>query len=242
MAAKTKNPDVKVLKGQDAEDAILHYMTRMNRPFGAVDISANLKGAVPKATTAKILVALAEKGAIIQKTYGKTNFYVVNQSNIDTLPANDLTALEAECKAVVDANNSIIADVKNLSTVELGKLRSTPTDSELDAQIEAADQTISRLLERLAPLRNGTPLISTEDLARIDSEWAKWRPEWVRRKKIFTSFWQLATDALPPQDATSLAEDLGIEFDTPEHVALERGPICAAAGANSRTNLKRKRE
>ena len=42
----------------------------MNRPFGAVDISANLKGAVPKATTAKILAALAEKGAIVQKTYG----------------------------------------------------------------------------------------------------------------------------------------------------------------------------
>ena len=42
----------------------------MNRPFGAVDISANLKGAVPKATTAKSLAALAEKGAIVQKTYG----------------------------------------------------------------------------------------------------------------------------------------------------------------------------
>ena len=43
---------------------------QMNRPFGAVDISANLKGAVPKATTAKILVSLADKGAIVQKTYG----------------------------------------------------------------------------------------------------------------------------------------------------------------------------
>lgn len=42
----------------------------MNRPFGAVDISANLKGAVPKTTTAKILASLAEKGAIVQKTYG----------------------------------------------------------------------------------------------------------------------------------------------------------------------------
>lgn len=74
-----------------AEDTILQYMKRvsvswsavticamtsllpvqqMNRPFGAVDISANLKGAVQKATTAKILVLLAEKGAIMQKTYG----------------------------------------------------------------------------------------------------------------------------------------------------------------------------
>jgi len=42
----------------------------MNRPFGAVDVAANLKGAVPKATTQKILLALAEKGELTQKTYG----------------------------------------------------------------------------------------------------------------------------------------------------------------------------
>ncbi|KAF9236298.1 TBPIP-domain-containing protein, partial [Melanogaster broomeanus] len=217
-----------------AEDAILQYMKRMNRPFGAVDISANLKGAVPKPATAKILVSLAEKGAIVQKTYGKTNFYVVNQNDMDALPASDLAALEAECKAVEEANNMVAADVKNLSAVELGRLKSTPTDAELDAQIQAANQTVAQLLERLGPLRNGTPLISTEELAQIDAEWAKWRSEWVRRKKIFTSFWQLVTDALPPQDGTALAEDLGIDFDTPEHMALDRGPLCAAAGPSLR--------
>ena len=42
----------------------------MNRPFGAVDVSANLKGAVPKTATQKILAALAEKGEITQKPYG----------------------------------------------------------------------------------------------------------------------------------------------------------------------------
>ena len=40
-------------------------------------------------------------------------------------------------------------------------------------------------------------------------------------------FWSLATDALPPQDSAALAEDLGIEFDTSEHTALEKGPLCA---------------
>lgn len=42
----------------------------MNRPFGAVDVAANLKGAVPKTATQKILVGLAEKGEVVQKTYG----------------------------------------------------------------------------------------------------------------------------------------------------------------------------
>jgi 26S proteasome regulatory subunit, ATPase 3, interacting protein len=42
----------------------------MNRPYGAVDVAANLKGAVPKTATQKILTALAEKGELVQKTYG----------------------------------------------------------------------------------------------------------------------------------------------------------------------------
>jgi hypothetical protein len=42
----------------------------MNRPYGAVDVSANLKGAVPKTAAQKILAALAEKGELVQKTYG----------------------------------------------------------------------------------------------------------------------------------------------------------------------------
>ena len=35
-----------------------------------VDVSANLKGAVPKTATQKILASLADKGEITQKTYG----------------------------------------------------------------------------------------------------------------------------------------------------------------------------
>ena len=37
------------------------------------------------------------------------------------------------------------------------------------------------------------------------------------------SFWALASDPLSPPDAVHLAKDLGIEYDTPEHLELERG-------------------
>ncbi|KAL4064578.1 TBPIP-domain-containing protein [Scleroderma citrinum] len=239
MATKAKNPDVKVLKGQEAEDAILQYMKKMNRPFGAVDISSNLKGAVPKATTAKILITLADKGEIVQKTYGKTNFYVINQAKVDTVPPDELAALEVECNALEEGNTTLIARVKQL-TAELTRIKSIPTDQELNVQLTEADETVKRLLDGLAPLRVGKSLMSAEDMDRIDADWARWRDEWVRRRSVFNSFWQLVTDAMPPQDALSLAEDLGIEFDGPEHVELERGPLCAVP--NDRASLKRKRD
>ncbi|KAG1836384.1 TBPIP-domain-containing protein [Suillus tomentosus] len=241
MASKAKSSDVKVLKGQEAEDAILQYLKRMNRPFGAVDVAANLKGAVPKAATQKILVALAERGEIVQKTYGKTSFFVANQASIDTVPADKLTELEVECKTVEDSNNVLAVEVKAI-TAELSKLKNCPTDEELEAQIASTKKEIAQLTDRLVPLRSGAPLISAEELVKIDADWAKWRAEWTRRRKVFMTFWQLATDSLPPQEAEILLEDLGMEFDTSEHKTLEKGPLCAIQATNARSNLKRKRE
>jgi 26S proteasome regulatory subunit (ATPase 3-interacting protein) len=51
---------------------------------------------------------------------------------------------------------------------------------------------------------------------------------------LFPSFWNLATDALPPQDSANLAEELGIEQDTAEHIAFDRLSV--------KQGLKRKRE
>ncbi|THH17913.1 hypothetical protein EW146_g3001 [Bondarzewia mesenterica] len=188
MASKAKS-DVKVLKGQEAEERVLEYIKRMNRPFGAVDVSANLKGAVPKTATQKILLALADKGQVTQKLYGKTTFFVANQNNIDTMPSEKLAALELESKTVEEDNKALVAEVRTLSA--------------------------------------GTSLVSAEELEQLDTDWSKWRGEWAKRKKIFLTLWSLVSDNLTPQDAKDLAEDLGIEYDTPEHATLERSPLCS---------------
>ncbi|KZT63550.1 TBPIP-domain-containing protein [Daedalea quercina L-15889] len=201
---------------------------QMNRPFGAVDVAANLKGAVPKTATQKILVALAEKGELVQKTYGKTTFFVANQEKLKDVSTEELAHLEKEYKSIEEENKALAAELRTLSA-ELAKLKARPTDAQLAVSLEEAISAAEKARKRLAPLRTGSPLVSAGELAQLDADWTKWRAEWVRRKRIFTTFWQLATDPLPPQEATELAEDLGIEFDTGEHVALERGPFCAPA-------------
>jgi 26S proteasome regulatory subunit (ATPase 3-interacting protein) len=124
---------------------------------------------------------------------------------------------------------------------------------------------IEQVTKNLQPLRSGAPPISAEELAQIYAEWTKWRAEWVQRRKIFNTyvdsagcslsgcgdgiawlvficslssrFWHLAVDALPPQEAKDLEEFLGIERDTPEHIALEQGSFCQQVS----NPLKRKR-
>ena len=58
------------VKCSSFRNLLIFIIHQINRPYGAVDISANLKGAVPKPATQKILLALADKGEVTQKTYG----------------------------------------------------------------------------------------------------------------------------------------------------------------------------
>ena len=106
----------------------------MNRPFGAVDVSANLKGAVPKAAAQKILVALSERGDLVQKICGthtslmlsrmlaawvlsgKTTFFVANQANLEDVPAKKLAELETEYKKIDEANKLLSTEVKGLNS------------------------------------------------------------------------------------------------------------------------------
>ncbi|KAI0058767.1 TBPIP-domain-containing protein [Artomyces pyxidatus] len=199
----------------------------MNRPFGAVDVSANLKGAVPKAATQKILISLSEKGEVTQKTYGKTTFFVANQNSIEALPEEKIKSLADESESIEEGNKLFAAEAKAASA-ELAKIKGTPTDDLLSSQITEAHEKAEKLRAHLDPLRSGTPLVSADELDLIDIDWIKWRGEWMKRKKVFLNFWSLVSDSLSPQDARDLAEDLGIEYDTPEHLILERGPLCSA--------------
>ncbi|KAI0771330.1 TBPIP-domain-containing protein [Trametes elegans] len=261
MASKAKTAETKVavLKGKQAEDKVLEYIQRMNRPFGAVDVSANLKGAVPKAATQKIMVALAEKGDLVQKTYGKTTFFVANQANLEDMPSERLAALETDVKRIEDENKALAAELKSVGA-ELTKLKGTPSDKELTLELDRAAAAVStlpgykhrsgprtqlarrgrvqRARAHLEPLRAGTPLVSAEESAELEGNWTRWRKEWVERRKVFNTLWSLATDALAPQQATELAEDLGLEFDTTEHGGVERGELC---GAGSSVLGKRRR-
>ncbi|KAH9051926.1 TBPIP-domain-containing protein [Lactarius vividus] len=225
--------NIKVLKGQDAENKVLDYIKRINRPYGAVDVSANLKGTVPKPATQKILLALAEKGEVTQKTYGKATLFVANQNTVDALPEHAIKALADETDALVESNKALTAEIKTASA-ELAKIRLAPTDAELAAQIAQAESKIAKLRAHIEPLRDGTPLVSTAELDTLDADWSRWHAEWVRRRKVFYNFWALVSDSLSPPDAEQLAEDLGIEHDTPEHVELERGPLCALANVSKR--------
>ncbi|KAN0130529.1 hypothetical protein V8E53_011615, partial [Lactarius tabidus] len=192
---------------------------QISRPYGAVDISANLKGAVPKPATQQILLALAEKGDVTQKTYGKATLFVANQNTLGAQPEPTIKALAAEMK---------------VTSADLAKMRIALTDAELATRIEQAESTKITKLRAYIDIRSGTTLVSSAELETLDTDWTRWRTEWIHRRKVFykyslcfsfsagddrrdaVSLWVLVVDSLFPHDA-------------PEHVELERGPLCGVS-------------
>ncbi|KAF8339582.1 TBPIP-domain-containing protein [Cantharellus anzutake] len=225
---KEKTP---MLKGPAAEKAIRDYIRKCNRPYGAADISANLKNAVSKPNTQKILLALAEKDEITQKTYGKQTFFVAKQCDIEDVPPEKAAELEQELLECKERIKAITSSNKNLAA-ESTALRSQPPTNDLPALLTALGTAMQTFEAKLEPFRSmstgsaDTLVPTPEDMARVDAEWIKWRDQWKMRKKVFKETWSSITDSLPASAALDLAETLGIEFDSPEHGILEQGPLC----------------
>jgi 26S proteasome regulatory subunit (ATPase 3-interacting protein) len=108
-------------------------LAQMNRPYGAVDVAANLKGTVPKTAAQKILASLAERGELSQKTYGaqtsfsrssyptdscpgKTIFFAPNQDKATALAPDALAASEKECADLEEVNKTLAAELKAAQT------------------------------------------------------------------------------------------------------------------------------
>ncbi|CAE6415717.1 unnamed protein product [Rhizoctonia solani] len=173
-----------VLKGKDAEDAVLKYLKKTNRPYGSSDISANLKNAVSKAATQKILLSLAERELVTQKTYGKATYFVAPQSSTSEFAPDEVESMSADLEKTKELVKERAADVKRLNA-ELAKVKSSPTDDNLKHMLEETQNQIELLTRTLEPLRMGQTPISESDLAQLDADWVRWRAEWVKRKKVF---------------------------------------------------------
>ncbi|KAG9005828.1 hypothetical protein FRB94_003898 [Tulasnella sp. JGI-2019a] len=223
--ARTKDAEkAPQLKGKEAEDRIVKYMKEANRPYGAADVSANIKNVVSKPATQKILAALTERGLITTKAYGKTSYYVANQSDCEEISSEQFDTLESQIKALEEEAKDLAAQHKQLN-LELKDVRSTPNDAELYASNHEMEHQVEELESALNPLRSGAAPISEDEVLKLDNDWIKWKIEWVSRKKVFKDAWGMATEPLNSSDGAELADQLGIEYDTPEHLDLERSPL-----------------
>ncbi|ODN76067.1 hypothetical protein L202_06009 [Cryptococcus amylolentus CBS 6039] len=229
-----KEAKEKQVKGDEAEEMILNYMRDINRPFASADVVANLKNRVPKTLAVKILATLAEKGQLTVKTYGKQLLYLYNQSLLSVLDRSELTSLDENIRAV-QKDLEEVRKVLRQQQSELSTKASIPKTSELGKEIERVQsevQSANQALEPFLDTSGGKPAItpmSAEEIKKIDQDFAKWRKEWVDRRKVYKNFLDFLAENGQVSHVPVFEEELGIIDDDEAAKKLEQSEMCRPA-------------
>ncbi|CAG8765179.1 6301_t:CDS:2, partial [Acaulospora morrowiae] len=101
-AVTSKGDDSKKGIKDDAEQKVLDYLRKQNRPYSVTDISNNLHNAITKAAIQKALTNLVDKEEVGCKTYGKQSVYVVKQVRITNSQLNEMDVKIEELKKEVN--------------------------------------------------------------------------------------------------------------------------------------------
>ncbi|KAI8898041.1 Tat binding protein 1-interacting protein-domain-containing protein [Globomyces pollinis-pini] len=198
----------KPLENEQTE-LVLNYLSAQNRPYNVTDILNNLKGKVSKANIQKILNEAVESNKIVVKTYGKQMIYCPIQNATDISPdsLNELSMKTNEsAKVMEDLKEKVNGNLKLLQ-----KLKNSKTTEDMKAELSNLNAENTNLKEKLEMLQNGTPLITTEEKQRIESDFEEMRQHWKNRKRMFNEMWNTITEHA--ENPKKLKEKVGFETD-----------------------------
>jgi len=196
---------------------IPQYLIKQNRPYNATDLQANLKAKhnISKPVVVKTLSALAAKGEIVEKTYGKQLIYGSKQPEV-AADAEDLQNLKTETEALKQKLSELREALKDVNA-EMAALESAPATSDLPKNIANLDIQFAKHTSRLEKYRaNPSMMPNKADIATIDNNFNNVKKVWMQRRKAGQSMCDILTDAMQLDQVAArewLEEEQGIEFD-----------------------------
>ncbi|CAG8484879.1 11329_t:CDS:2 [Paraglomus occultum] len=207
MAKQKKTPSAKA----DGEQLVVDYLRKQNRPYSATDIVNNLHGAITKTVAQKALNALAEKGEVTHKPYGKQSVYVINQNQFELPSSDDLASMDVKIDTLKTEIMEYTEKNKQLQSV-LNGLNNSLTNEQIKERLKTLEDENKRNEERLNILRSGTKQVSSDDKKRIDASYEMNRKFWKQRKKLFDDIFKTLMEYIP-QKPQEFIEEIGIEED-----------------------------
>ncbi|KNG47689.1 aaa-domain-containing protein [Stemphylium lycopersici] len=174
---------------------------KQNRPYSAIDVSANLHNKVTKAAAAKILKDLHEQKVIEGRAAGKQIVYHALQNAVEACTTEQLAALDTAILDYRAQTTSLNATAKTLRAT-LSSLNSTLSTADLIANVHALETERAEMEARLDGLRKGkAKKVTATEREAIEKEWKKSASVARKRAKISKEMWTIIEDALPDAQA-----------------------------------------
>jgi len=168
---------------QEAEDVVLEYLQKQNRPYNAIMLYENLHGAVGKTQAVKILQELADKGIITSKEFGKQKLFWRKQEELSEFDAGTLKKLDEQI-AELDQRASELSDhCKSLSN-ELRLLHNAPTDEEASSRVKLLSVENDALRRKVDSIKSNQRTITSQEREQAEKEYDFTKLAWKKRKRM----------------------------------------------------------
>jgi len=196
---------------KDPEHAIQEYLQQQNRPYSAVDVFNNMHKEIGKTAVVKALDSLAEKGMILEKTYGKQKVYAPLQDIYGDVSETDLKALDVKIKERQELVSTLQKEVKS-QEAEIQVLNRQLTSEEALKSIQQLQTKNKTMSEKINTLKSGCVLITKEERTKIYARRDKLIGHWKKRKRWSNDILGCILESYP-KTKKELYEDVGIETD-----------------------------
>lgn len=194
----------------EASDLVLHYLLKQNRPYSAIDVSANLHNKVTKTAAAKILKDLHEQRRIEGRAAGKQIVYHAVQDANNTCTTDQLAALDAQIASLRTDTATLHATAKAMRST-LSNLNSTLRTADLLEAVAALEAEKVQLTARLGALRAGkAKMVTPEEREEVEREWSRFGALARKRGGIARDMWRFIADQVPDAEKR---EELREAFD-----------------------------
>ncbi|KAK2747300.1 hypothetical protein FQN57_002198 [Myotisia sp. PD_48] len=201
---------------EEGQNMILKYLQQQNRPYSAIDISANLHNKVTKTYAVKALKGMHERKLIDGKISGKQLVYHAVQEASEEVTAEELANMDQSIEELRKKLGNTKTQEKVLKA-RLATLESRVSTTELLEQIRSLEDKLAGSAERLAALRQTGQVVSRsmteEEKECITKEWKLRRGQAMARKRICKEMWCRCTEVLPDKVGSrqEFWETLGLE-------------------------------
>ncbi|EAT78054.1 hypothetical protein SNOG_14514 [Parastagonospora nodorum SN15] len=207
----------------EAADMVLHYLRKQNRPYSAIDVSANLHNKVTKAAAAKVLKDLHEQKQIEGRPAGtfppthpsspphSTNPHTQGPPS-DSCTPEQLSALDTLTTDLRNKTVHLTSTAKTLRS-SLSSLNSSLSTVDLVSSVHALEAEKAEILARLQSLKEGrAKKVTKEQREEVEREWKRACAVAKRRERVCGEVWGYIEDQVPDKEARGeLREGLGLD-------------------------------
>ena len=205
-------------------DAVLEYVTGMNRPLNATNVG-DAMGArgVKKGLAQKYLDNLAEGGRLaFKESSGKTTqkvYYPIQDGEV--MSAEELKTLNDRTKTTM-AEAGVVHDAVKALRAQLQSLKEASSVEDMEKELKALEAENEASQSKLGPLRerseNGD-VITESDRVKIEDAFLKAMEYWLSRRKAFNNVFEAVLEGtggvkkkLWEELGCENEEDVGIDY------------------------------